>query len=145
MNEKIDWLSFESETEAVHFIIDAGLAETYAGARKYMFKNIPGEPDIQRKVIKRINQLIPSAFVWKAAAGPYSRKGIPDVCAIIRGRFYGFEVKRPVIGKVTPIQLRTMQQIEKSGGRCFVVTNEGQLPEILGDEIIETAADGRKL
>ena len=70
----------------------------------------------------------PDAFVWKAAAGPYSRQGIPDVCAIIGGRFYGFEVKRPYIGVLTKIQEQTMERIRAAGGTAEVVC----LPEDVG-------------
>ena len=49
----------------------------------------------QAKIIRWLKETYPQAFVWKAAAGPYSRCGIPDVCMVLDGQFYGFEVKRP--------------------------------------------------
>lgn len=76
----------------------------------------------QAKIIKWLKDTYPSAFVWKAAAGPYSRGGIPDICAIIDGRFFGFEVKRPGIGKLTKLQEQTIKQINAAGGFAAVVS-----------------------
>ena len=33
----------------------------------------------QAKIIRWLKSTYPGAFVWKAAAGPYSRGGIPDI------------------------------------------------------------------
>ena len=37
----------------------------------------------QAKIIKWLREAYPQAFVWKAQQGPYSRQGIPDICAIM--------------------------------------------------------------
>lgn len=131
----IDWDQFESEAAAAHYLIEAGKAKSFAEARKYMSANIPKESYYQDKVMKHIEQLIPTAFVWKAAAGPYSRRGIPDVCAVIHGRYYGFEVKRPLIGVLSKIQEQTIKQIKRAGGRAYVVTYPDEVTRILREEI----------
>ena len=46
---------------------------------------------------------------------------MPDICAVIDGRFYSFEVKRPYVGRLSRIQQATMEAIEKAGGRAGVV------------------------
>lgn len=43
------------------------------------------------------------------------------MCAIIDGKFYGFEVKRPYIGILSEIQERTIEQIQAAGGIAGVV------------------------
>lgn len=139
----INWEDFKSESEAAHWLIENGKAETFAEARKYMSSHIPKESYYQERVMKRIKQLIPTAFVWKAAAGPYSRQGIPDVCAVIHGRYYGFEVKRPIIGVLSRIQEQTIKQIKAAGGRAYVITYASDLSSILGEEILETATGGK--
>ncbi|TGX97733.1 VRR-NUC domain-containing protein [Hominisplanchenecus murintestinalis] len=96
---------------------------------------MPKESYYQDKIIKHIRELIPSSFVWKAAAGPYSRQGIPDVCAIVNGRFYGFEVKRPFVGVLSKIQERTIKQIQEAGGKAYVVTYPAEVTRILQKEI----------
>lgn len=140
---KIDWEQFNTEAEAARWLIDNGKAKNFAEARKYMSANIPKESYYQDKIMKRIKELIPTAFVWKAAAGPYSRQGIPDVCAVIHGRYYGFEVKRPLIGVLSKIQEQTIKQIKAAGGKAYVIVYVKDLAGLLGDEILETATDGK--
>lgn len=100
-----------------------------------MRAHLPKESYYQDKIIKHIRELIPSSFVWKAAAGPYSRQGIPDVCAVVNGRYYGFEVKRPFIGVLSKIQERTILQIRAAGGKAYVVTYPDEVTRILQKEI----------
>ena len=74
----------------------------------------------QAKIIKWLREASPQAFVWKAQQGPYSRQGIPDICAIIDGHFFGFEVKRPEGGELSPVQAQTIKQINAAGGTALV-------------------------
>lgn len=85
----------------------------------------------QTKIIKWLQKQYPDAFVWKAQAGPYSRQGIPDICAIIDGHFFGFEVKRPGIGRPSEIQKVTIQQINRAGGTAAVVSFPEQVERII--------------
>lgn len=126
----IDWRQFKTEAEVVKFLRDTKGLDTTA-AKKYMRTNIPLEPYYQDKIIKHIRALIPSAFVYKAAAGPYSRQGIPDVTAVINGRYYGFEVKRPLIGRLTKIQEQTIKEIKKAGGHAYKVVYPEEVTAIL--------------
>lgn len=137
MAEKVNWEQFSTEAEAVAFLKTEKeiVCSTTEQARQYIRKNLPKESHYQDKIIKHIRELIPSAFVWKAAAGAYSRQGIPDVCAVINGRYYGFEVKRPLIGVLSKIQERTIEQIKQAGGRAYVVTYPVEVTEILKEEI----------
>ena len=76
----------------------------------------------QARIIKWLREAYPDAFVWKAAAGPYCRQGIPDICMVLNGRFYGFEVKRPVVGRLSKIQEQTIKEISAAGGIAGVVS-----------------------
>lgn len=76
----------------------------------------------QAKIIRWLKETYPTAFVWKAAAGPYSQGGIPDICAIINGHFFGFEVKRPEVGRLSKIQDQTIKRINAAGGTAAVVS-----------------------
>ena len=84
----------------------------------------------QTNIIKWLKAAYPTAFVWKAAAGAYSRGGIPDICAVIDGRFYGFEVKRPG-GKPTELQRQAIEQINKAGGKAAVITYPSEVEIII--------------
>ena len=137
MAEKVNWEQFSTEAEAVAFLKTEKeiVCSTTEQARQYIRKNLPKESHYQDKIIKHIRELIPSSFVWKAAAGPYSRQGIPDVCAVVNGRYYGFEVKRPFIGVLSKIQERTILQIRAAGGKAYVVTYPEEVTRILQKEV----------
>lgn len=85
----------------------------------------------QAKIIKWLREAYPQAFVWKAQQGPYSRQGIPDICAIIDGHFFGFEVKRPEGGELSPVQAQTIKQINAAGGTALVVSFPAQAQEAI--------------
>ena len=135
MADKIALEDFKTEAEAIAAIKECNPKMTTEKAKKYIRERLPKESHYQDKIIKHIRELIPSAFVWKAAAGAYSRQGIPDVCAVINGRYYGFEVKRPLIGVLSKIQEQTIKKIKQAGGRAFVVTYPAEVTEILKEEI----------
>ena len=81
----------------------------------------------QAKIIRWLKGQYPDAFVWKAQAGPYCRQGIPDICAIINGHFFGFEVKRPEVGRLSKIQEQTIKEINAAGGIAAVVSYPEQV------------------
>ena len=99
-----------------------GRTLTAAQADKLLRDTLPKESYFQSAILRWLKENYPAAFVWKVQTGPYARQGVPDICAIIDGRFYGFEVKRPYVGKLSRIQQSTMEAIEKAGGRTGVVT-----------------------
>lgn len=130
----MNWERFKTEADALEYVMSTkGINAKQA--RKYLQANLPKEAYYQDKIIKHIRALIPSAFVWKAAAGPYSRQGIPDVCAVIHGHYYGFEIKRPFVGVLSPIQEQTIKRINAAGGRAYVVTYPAEVTEILREEV----------
>ncbi len=123
---------FGSKEEAVEYLMTARGFTTRAEAEKFIFSHLPKESHYQRHIMDYIKANYPDAFVWKAAAGPYSRKGIPDVCAIINGRFYGFEIKRPYIGVLSRIQEQTMEQIREAGGIAEAVCFPEDVERVMG-------------
>lgn len=147
----IDWEQFPNEAAAVEYLKSAKdiSCTTTAQARQYLRSHIPKESYYQDKIIRHIRSLFPDAFVWKATAGAYSRQGIPDVCAVINGRYYGFEVKRPLIGVLSKIQEQTIKRINAAGGNAYVVTSTDQVTEILnlaeeGNRMDVTIRDQKK-
>lgn len=94
-------------------------------------KSIHKESYYQSRIIHWLKEAYPDAFVWKAQAGPYCRQGIPDICAIIDGRFFGFEVKRPEIGRLSKIQEQTIKEINAAGGTAAVVSYPEQAERII--------------
>lgn len=99
-----------------------GRALTTAQAVKVLRDTLPKESYFQSTILRWLKENYPAAFVWKVQTGPYARQGVPDICAVIDGQFYGFEVKRPYIGELAPIQRATIDALIKAGGRAGVVT-----------------------
>lgn len=90
-------------------------------AEKYLREKIPHESHYQKKIMDALKKQFPDANVWKEAAGAYSQQGRPDVSAIISGKFFGFEIKRPYYGVITDMQQETINRIQKAGGYAGVV------------------------
>lgn len=132
----IDFKLFKTKAEIIKYLKETEdiPCQTSKEAEKYLREHLPKESYYQNKIIRHIKELIPSAFVWKAAAGPYSRGGIPDICAIVNGQYFGFEVKRPFIGVLSEIQKQTIKQIQNAGGKAYVVTYPEEVTEILEKE-----------
>ena len=91
----------------------------------------------QARIIKWLKEQYPDAFIWKAAAGPYSRGGIPDVCMVLDGQFYGFEVKRPEVGRLSKIQEQTIMEIRMAGGKVAVVSFPAQVQRFIETGVTE--------
>lgn len=129
---RIDYSQFGTYADLQDYVIQTmERVHNRAEADKYIREKMPRESYFQKKIMQWIQKSFPDAFIWKAAAGPYSRQGIPDICCIISGRFYGFEVKRPFIGVLSRIQEQTMKEIRAAGGVAEVVTSEKDVAEIL--------------
>lgn len=94
---------------------------TLTQARTFIEKRIPKENYYQTAIKEAITKRFPGAFVAKIAQGPYSYGGIPDLMVIYKGLYFGFEVKRPLLGEVSRIQLQTIAKIQKAGGTAAVV------------------------
>lgn len=114
-----------------------GLTLTAEKVKKILEDQIPLEQWYQTRIMAAIRQLYPEAFVRKIAAGVYSERGFPDVLVIIDGLYIGLEIKRPFLGKPTPLQLDTIEAIKRAGGTARVVC----LPEE-AVEAIEYATAG---
>lgn len=132
---KLDYTKFSSYDELKDYIMQRYKIKTRYKAEVYIREHMPKESYFQKQIMDWINKNIPNAVVWKEAAGPYSTSGIPDITCIIRGEYYGFEVKRPFIGITSKIQRETIELINRSGGRAYVVTFVKEVAEILKDEI----------
>lgn len=85
-------------------------------------KAIPKEAYYQRKILKGLKEKYPEAFVVKIAQGAYSQGGLPDILVVLDGHYFGFEVKRPLIGEVSRLQEMTIARIRTAGGTAEVIS-----------------------
>lgn len=125
---------FQTKAEALIFVREN--VHGCISAERYLQEHVPKESYYQKKIMD------------------YVKTAYPDVSAVIYGRYYGFEVKRPYFGKLSKIQEQTIRQIRAAGGIAGVcifpedaerLIQEGLKGEDFDEKINkETAAEGRK-
>lgn len=123
--------TFKTVDEAAEYLCKTKGFTTREQCMKYLYEKIPYEKDYQKNIMEFLKSRYPKAFVWKAAAGAYSRGGIPDICAVIDGTFFGFEVKRPLLGKASALQKVTIKRITSAGGVAAVVSFPEEVQKII--------------
>lgn len=135
-NGRLDYSKFASYNELIEYTINIHpKIKNKKEAEAYIRERMPKESYFQKKIIEWINTNIPNCIIWKEAAGPYSRQGLPDITCIVNGKYFGFEVKRPFIGKLSEIQRRTIEKIRVAGGRVEVVSFPSEVAKILVPEV----------
>lgn len=85
-------------------------------------KEIPKETYYQDKIKKALKKRYRAAFVRKIAQAQYSEGGTPDILCIIDGHYFGFEIKRPLVGEPSKLQLAAIRGIEAAGGTAAIVS-----------------------
>lgn len=82
-----------------------------------------------KKKLKELLNRYPIFYFFPFSLG-YSTSGVPDVVGCCRGKFFGIECKADRSKKATPLQLKCKEQIEKVGGKWFLVCDELSLREV---------------
>jgi hypothetical protein len=86
------------------------------------------ETKIKISARKAVKKKYPSAWVYKPQDIAYS--GIPDWIICLYGLFIAIELKTPGNGP-TPIQMITLQEIRKAGGRTAVCHSVSEVMQFL--------------
>lgn len=90
---------------------------TKDSAMKILRRNIPKESYYQRKIKEALEARYGnSLYVRKISLGPYSEAGVADLMVVIGGQYIGLEVKRPVVGEPSKLQLENQRQVRAAGG-----------------------------
>lgn len=110
-----------SEENAIEIIQRKKKTRNKSQALAIARKEIPKESYFQDKIRRRLKQRYPDGFCRKISQGVYAEAGIPDLMFIYQGHYFGFEVKRPLVGKLSDIQRRTIRLIERAGGTAKAV------------------------
>lgn len=81
----------------------------------------------------RLDRLLKERDVWRYSpqAGPYGASGVPDRLVLCRGELVGIECKADASKKPTALQEATMREIEKHGGKCFVVYDKATIDKAI--------------
>ena len=109
------------ENEFVRSFMERKQISTKKQALAELRKLIKKEGYYQTKIKEALMKRYPDAFVAKISQGAYSQAGIPDVMFIKDGHYFGFEVKRPVVGIRSKLQEQTARMIQAAGGTAAFV------------------------
>ena len=84
------------------------------------------------KIKRRLDTMLKRRKVWyfSPQSGPFGKAGIPDRLAVVKGRLLGIEVKANKTRKPTPLQVKCMSDIEKAGGKCFLVYDDETISKV---------------
>lgn len=88
------------------------------------------EKDIVSAIKRYLLTLGSDIFFWKEHGGPYGTSGVPDIICCYKGRFLGLECKQPG-GKLTELQRRAIDKINRAGGIAGRVENVADVREII--------------
>lgn len=127
---RIDYENYRTLKDLTDFIM---LTKDYdrKEATEWCKRNVPKESYFQKKIIDHLKEKYPDSFTKKYSAGAYSSGGVPDILFVYKGRYIGFEVKRPYFGVVSELQKQTIKEIRKAGGVAEVVTYVSEVEKII--------------
>lgn len=113
--------NFDPEEYVKRFQKDQG-GITKKLAIEILRRKIPAESYYQRNIKIYLEQKYrEEIYVRKVTQGPYSEGGIADLMVVIRGKYIGLEVKRPVVGQPSKLQLENKRLVESAGGAYAIV------------------------
>lgn len=93
----------------------------------------------EKKIENKIKEELESAGAYyiKNFASELSGKGHPDITAVfggkLRGKLLAIEVKKPIGGKPSPIQVERLALIAKNGGRAVITAEPHTFQYLLGN------------
>jgi hypothetical protein len=75
------------------------------------------------KVKRKVVEVLKSHKIWYffPANNGFGKAGIPDIIAIVKGKFVGIEVKADKTKKPTALQVKCGEEIQSAGGWWFLV------------------------
>jgi hypothetical protein len=81
------------------------------------------------RIKARLKAMLKRLGVWYYMPGNngFGTSGIPDVIAIVCGRFVGIEVKSGPTKKPTALQLKCASDIQAAGGKWFLVYDDATI------------------
>jgi hypothetical protein len=84
------------------------------------------------KIKKKVTELLRNHGIWYFFPGNngFGKSGIPDIIAIVGGRFVGIECKADPTKKPTELQKRCGEEIKEAGGLWFLIRSVEDLREV---------------
>lgn len=116
-----DFRNYRDEYQLETELINQGRATSRTEARKKIRQRvIPLESHYQKKILAALRKEFPAGRFWKNAAGVGQAAGEPDLEGVLNGKFVAVEVKRPLLGTVSPLQKRAIREIRAAGGCAMI-------------------------
>lgn len=128
---RINWYDKNNDPLAEVLRIQKEKRITKREAEKIVREMMPKESDFQKKIKEAILEAYPDAFTAKIQQAQYSQGGIPDLMVIIRGHYFGFEVKKPYFHKKSSLQIRTIKWITEAGGTAAFISYPSEALDII--------------
>lgn len=132
------WEDYKDMDEAITDYIEHkkqyGVKLNRTQARKAIEKEIPLESKYQDKIINYLRSLPECIKAWKENKGTYSSmNGTPDITAVMKpgGVYFGFEVKRPLLGEPSDLQEKFIENMIDGGGHAYIVITVDEVKRIL--------------
>lgn len=122
--------NFDAESFVKSYMLEKEIKNKQTAISK-LRKEIPLEPYFQDKIKKKLKDNYKNAYIAKISQGAYSAGGFPDLLMIYKGHYFGFEVKRPVIGVPSELQKMTIKKLTIAGGTAAFVIWPEQAVEIV--------------
>lgn len=84
------------------------------------------------KIKRKLTEMLREHKVWYffPANNGFGRAGIPDIIAIVGGRFVGIECKADPKKQPTELQKRCGEEIKQAGGLWFLVRSLEDIREV---------------
>ena len=128
---RIDWYDRKNDPLSIILRIQKEKGITKREAEKIVRGMMPKESDFQKKIKEAVNEAYPDAFSVKIQQAQYSTGGIPDLMVIIKGHYFGFEVKKPYFHQKSPLQKKTIRRIRAAGGTADFISYAEEALEMI--------------
>jgi Arc/MetJ-type ribon-helix-helix transcriptional regulator len=115
-----DFRKYENLSAFKRALVEEGRAKNMQEAEKLARRLIPKESYYQKKILEALREAFPEGRWRKNAASAEQQSGEPDIDGVISGLFIAIEVKRPLLGAVSALQEKAIQEIREAEG-CATV------------------------
>lgn len=95
-------------------------------------EHLKDENDVKKEIIDYLDKI--GAYHFHIMQGQWSKKGVSDRIAVVRGLTFFIEIKRPK-GKQSSHQIDFMDKVLEKGGLYICVDNVEDLHEYIRSEV----------
>lgn len=135
---------FDNVKDLKEFCVANRICDKQMSADRAAREVIPQESYYQTKIIKEIKKwaemgvIDKNAYVWKQQAGQFAQTGLPDIALITKlkdghGQIFFFEIKRPLLGRLTEAQQHMIENLTMAGAVASVAVYPDDVYDVLNE------------